>query len=68
MYECLRAHDEELTAKFEPELLGDWPYNASHVKQLEKAVGLLGHCSEQMLSPPGALQKGAMCALAPQGF
>jgi len=60
VYECLRAHDEELTAKFEPELLGDWPYNASHVKQLEKAVGLLGHCSEQMLSPPGALQKGAM--------
>ena len=61
LYECLVAKDAELTAKFEREMVGDWPAEGV-TKQLEDAVKLLGHCSEQMLAPPGALQKGAMYA------
>ena len=59
-YECLLQRDAELTARFYDELVGDWPPNEDDKRQLTDAIQLLGHCSEQMLTPPGALVKGSM--------
>ena len=41
LYNCLRQRDAPLVAKFESELLGDWP-PANLRKQLEQAFSLLG--------------------------
>ena len=59
--QCLVDIDAELPTKFVPELLGQWP-NASEQAKLTAATKLLGHCSEMMLTPPGALAKGTMYA------
>ena len=61
-YDCLLQKDAELTARFYDELVGDWPPNEDAKRKLKTAIQLLGHCSEEMLSPPGALVKGAMYA------
>ena len=61
-YDCLLQRDAELTARFYDELVGDWPPNEDDKRQLTDAIQLLGHCSEQMLTPPGALDKGSMYA------
>jgi len=58
LYDCLREVDAGLADKFESELLGDWPSSAES-GPFEDAVRLLGHCSEMMLFPPGALIKGS---------
>ena len=61
LWDCLREHDAELTRSYEPELLGEWPLDADR-RNLDSAAALLGHCSEMMLFPPGALTKGATYA------
>jgi hypothetical protein len=61
LWQCLVRRDETLTHKFARELLGEWPAAAER-KPLEAAISLVGHCTEMMLFPPGALTKGALYA------
>ena len=61
MWQCLGEKDPGLTAMFASELLGEWP-TAQEKGRLDAGVGLIGHCSEMMLFPPGALVKGATYA------
>jgi len=61
MWDCLREHDASLARKHERELLGEWP-SVSERPAIDGGVQLLGHCSEMMLFPPGALAKGATYA------
>ena len=50
LYNCLRQRDAPLVAKFESELLGDWP-PANLRKQLEQAFSLLGRAHPPPLPP-----------------
>ena len=61
LWDCLRDTDFELVGRFADELLGRWPLEDERVA-LDDAVRLLGHCSEMMLYPPGALVKGGQYA------
>ena len=61
LWDCLRETDAPLVDKFRKELLREWP-SAEEDKGLGPAIKLLGHCSEMMLFPPGALLKGATYA------
>ena len=57
MWDCLRKTDASLARAYEDELTGRWPLDDER-RQLDDAAQLLGHCSEMMLFPPGALTKG----------
>lgn len=61
LWDCMRARDAPLLRTYEDELLGSWP-TAGERSKLNDAAQLLGHCSEMMLFPPGALTKGATYA------
>ena len=61
LWRCMSEVDASLVSEYESELSGDWPVGEER-KRLDEAVQSVGHCSEMMLFPPGALTKGASYA------
>ena len=61
LYQCLVHKDRGLVERFHAELMREWPAPDQR-GALADASKLLGHCSEMMLYPPGALQKGSLYA------